>query len=240
MPNAAKRHQIGIIQSFDPTTCTAVVKIAMTKVVGLSVITYPLLATVPVIFPRGGTGFITFPIATGDEALVLFNDRDIDAWWESGQDTANPNSPRQHDLSDALCFVGPVSKPNADLLQYSTTNILLGFPGSLFSIGPTGTTITTSGVTIAITGSSVTITTAGGVLTLSSSVATMAFGTTEVSMATSGGPIAIHANGTTLAAIMDALMFALEAWQNSDGTGPNLTTETRLVAVRASLAAFLT
>ncbi|HHG1344618.1 Gp138 family membrane-puncturing spike protein [Klebsiella pneumoniae] len=104
----------GIIQSFDPDAVTAVVQPAIKGAeqdesgAELSV-NLPLLVDVPVIFPRGGGCTLTFPVKAGDECLVIFADRCIDFWWQSGG-IQEPVDERMHDLSDAFCIVGPQSQ----------------------------------------------------------------------------------------------------------------------------------
>lgn len=104
----------GIIQSFDPNSVTAVVQPAIRYVErdndgNTSTKNYPLLTDVPVIFPRGGGCTLTFPVNAGDECLVIFGDRCIDFWWQSGS-IQEPVDGRMHDLSDAFAIVGPQSQ----------------------------------------------------------------------------------------------------------------------------------
>ncbi|HDY8753780.1 TPA: phage baseplate protein [Klebsiella pneumoniae] len=104
----------GIIQSFDPESVTAVVQPAIRYVErdndgATETQDYPLLTDVPVIFPRGGGCTLTFPVKEGDECLVIFGDRCIDFWWQSGG-IQEPVDERMHDLSDAFCIVGPQSQ----------------------------------------------------------------------------------------------------------------------------------
>ncbi|EOW6163897.1 MULTISPECIES: Gp138 family membrane-puncturing spike protein [Klebsiella pneumoniae complex] len=104
----------GIIQSFDPESVTAVVQPAIRYIErdndgNQSTQDYPLLVDVPVIFPRGGGCTLTFPVSAGDECLVIFADRCIDFWWQSGG-IQEPVDGRMHDLSDAFCIVGPQSQ----------------------------------------------------------------------------------------------------------------------------------
>lgn len=104
----------GIIQSFDPDAVTCVVQPAIRYVQtdndgNQSTNDYPLLLDVPVIFPRGGGVTLTFPVKAGDECLVIFADRCIDFWWQSGG-VQEPVDSRQHDLSDAFAIVGPQSQ----------------------------------------------------------------------------------------------------------------------------------
>ncbi|MDV0603377.1 Gp138 family membrane-puncturing spike protein [Raoultella ornithinolytica] len=104
----------GIIQSFDPDAVTAVIQPAIKGVEhdtsGAEIsVNLPLLVDVPVVFPRGGGCTLTFPVKEGDECLVIFADRCIDFWWQSGG-IQEPVDGRMHDLSDAFCIVGPQSQ----------------------------------------------------------------------------------------------------------------------------------
>lgn len=115
----------GIIESFDPIACTCTVQPALKgqaadELGNMKSAPLPLLVDVPVVFPRGGGCTITFPVKAGDECLVVFSDRCIDFWWQSGgvQETVDP---RQHDLSDAFAIAGPQSQANVISNISSTT-----------------------------------------------------------------------------------------------------------------------
>lgn len=103
----------GIIQSFDPdaVTCTVLsaIKGSDSGANGAESGDIPLLVDVPVVFPRGGGCTLTFPVKAGDECLLIFSDRCIDFWWQSGGVQESVDT-RQHDLSDAFAIVGPQSQ----------------------------------------------------------------------------------------------------------------------------------
>lgn len=117
--------RIGVIQSFDASKQTVTVKIAQKQVTSIqpdgtkTLADYPLLLVVPVVFPSGGGFTMTFPIAAGDECVVLFNDRELDNWLLSGAGFA-PTTGRIHDLADGIAVVGLHSNPRA-LAGVSTT-----------------------------------------------------------------------------------------------------------------------
>ena len=116
----------GIIESYDPIANTCAVQPALKgqtadELGSFKSAPLPLLVDVPVVFPRGGGCTITFPIKSGDECLVVFSDRCIDFWWQSGG-VQEPVDPRQHDLSDAFAIVGPQSQPNV-ISNISTTTL---------------------------------------------------------------------------------------------------------------------
>jgi phage baseplate assembly protein gpV len=86
-------------------------------------VTLPLLVDCPVFFPAGGGCTLTFPIAKGDECLVVFSSRCIDAWWQSGG-IQQQAALRMHDLSDGFAFVG-VRSLARPLPAVSTTTVQL-------------------------------------------------------------------------------------------------------------------
>lgn len=133
-------HQVGVIKSFDQAKQTAQIQISVLRQIPdlttqppvFKSIAYPLLLDCPVFVPAGGGGYLTFPITPGDGCLVLFNDRDIDIWFDTGG-TALPNSQRAHDLSDGLAIVGFRNKATA-LPSYSMTGTELAFAGGKLNI----------------------------------------------------------------------------------------------------------
>ena len=85
----------GNIISFDADTQTAEIQPA----VKLGSLTYPPLSGVPVFMP------VPFEVNPGDACLVVFADRDIDSWFETGEAEVPPSG-RMHSLSDGFAFVG--------------------------------------------------------------------------------------------------------------------------------------
>lgn len=153
----------GIVQAFDAGAGTVIVQPAIQGVQqapdgSVAAVEYPLLVDVPVYFPRGGGCTLTFPISAGDECVVVFSSRAIDAWWQSGQVQA-PTEPRMHDMADGFAFVGPfsqarmignVSTSNAQLRSDDgSTYVELDPSGKLVNVvAPGGMTLTTPTVTI--------------------------------------------------------------------------------------------
>jgi Phage protein Gp138 N-terminal domain len=129
-------HALGTVQSFDSDAMTvdATINYSITSV---SINTangtyqqkqtpYPSLQNVPVVIMGGGTSALTFPISQGDQCLLLFNDRDIDNWFQQQSNGTTPggplNSNRLHSLTDAIAIIGLL--PNL-LLNYSATHAIL-------------------------------------------------------------------------------------------------------------------
>jgi phage baseplate assembly protein gpV len=84
----------------------------------------PLLVDVPICWPRGGGFALTLPVAVGDECLVVFGDRCIDSWWQSGGTENVQAEARMHDLSDGFAIMAPTSQPKR-LSSVSTSNAQL-------------------------------------------------------------------------------------------------------------------
>lgn len=89
----------------------------------------PVMTDVPIQFPRGGGAVLTFPLAEGDEGIIIIADRCIDAWWELGG-VQPPLSYRMHDLSDGMFIPGITSIPNVTGDISSTTAQLRSLDGA--------------------------------------------------------------------------------------------------------------
>lgn len=104
----------GTILSFDADAVTCMVQPAIKGYEpddngNQASVSISVLVDVPVVFPRGGGCTLTFPVKAGDECLLIFADRCIDFWWQSGGEQ-EPVSPRMHHLADAFAIVGPQSQ----------------------------------------------------------------------------------------------------------------------------------
>lgn len=138
-------HAIATIQEFDETdqTVSATINYKKSFTQGQpdgSIITvlkdYPILVDVPVVILSGGPWSLTFPIAQGDECLILFNDRDIDNWFQSGQVGALASG-RLHSFSDGIALVGLRSLARS-IADYDTTRAVLGHSsGTMVAVGET-------------------------------------------------------------------------------------------------------
>lgn len=137
-------HHIATIQSFDPIkqTATATVNYKKTffqldKASGLYnpvLIDYPLLLDCPVIVLGGGATSLSFPIKAGDECLVLFNDRDLDNWFQGSSGGAVATS-RFHSFSDGIILVGLRSLANV-LTGYDMIRAVLQNGTTVVGVGP--------------------------------------------------------------------------------------------------------
>ena len=111
----------------------------------------PLLVDVPIVWPRAGGFALTFPVAPGDEVLIVFASRCIDSWWQSGGIGA-PAEVRMHDLSDGFAILAPTSQPKR-LGGVSSSNVQLRD-----SAGSTFVEITPSGAVNIVAATSINLT----------------------------------------------------------------------------------
>lgn len=134
-------HAIATIQSFDSTdqTVTASINYKKTYLQAGSdgvyqpvLVDYPLLIDVPAIILSGGPANITFPIRSGDTCLILFNDRDIDNWFESGQ-IGPVASNRLHSFSDGIALIGLRSSHNS-LSTYDETRAVFSWNQTMVAV----------------------------------------------------------------------------------------------------------
>lgn len=77
----------------------------------------PEIPQVPVMFPRGGGYFLTFPLLPGDMVMLVFMDKSIDTFMISAGNVAMDQVDlRMHHLTDAVAIPGfyPLTKPIID------------------------------------------------------------------------------------------------------------------------------
>jgi hypothetical protein len=107
-------HHLATIQSFDAEKQTVQATINYKQErsfrdadgsYGTMEFDYPILIDCPVIVLGGGSASMRFPIAKGDGALILFNDRDMDNWLAS-EAVVSPRTERYHSLTDGVAIVG--------------------------------------------------------------------------------------------------------------------------------------
>lgn len=118
------------VVSFDPETETVDVQCNISKVFfdreGEKVVEkLPLLQNVPVAFPRGKMHSITFPLSEGDQVMIVFADRNIGQWQETGED-GDPGDLTSHGLSGAWAIPGGYPSAKATGQAVSGKMVLSG------------------------------------------------------------------------------------------------------------------
>lgn len=83
----------------------------------------PMLCDVPVLFPRAGGFFISFPIQPGDFVQLIFNETDIETWFEDREPTISHN--QRFTLQGAVAIPGIFPKALA-LTGAHKSNLVLG------------------------------------------------------------------------------------------------------------------
>ena len=102
----------GHVLTFDPTTQLAQVQVGVLRVdINGAEFTVPPIIEVPVYFP-GGDYCVEYQIDEGCEGDILFSQRCIDGWIQSGGVATNPIG-RFHNMQDAMFLPGFRSRPNA-------------------------------------------------------------------------------------------------------------------------------
>lgn len=138
--NSLNCHRIGIIQSFNSTNQTAKIKLVDKRILagyeGTQAKEFSILIDVPIFIVSGGSAWLNQPIQAGDECLVLFNDRNIDRWFASGN-IQPPENSRSHSLQDGLAIVGFHSQLKK-LTNFSTADFGLNFQNAKMQIDSTG------------------------------------------------------------------------------------------------------
>jgi hypothetical protein len=93
--------KIGRIEKFYADTKTADISIPFKrKVLSGELVDNPFILNVPIM-----GNLITLPITVGEYCIVLFNDFDLDLWYETGH-SGEPATPRKHNITDAVAITG--------------------------------------------------------------------------------------------------------------------------------------
>lgn len=111
--------QVGQIVKFYAEDKSADVNICFKQKVDGEIKNYPLLLKCPVLGNK-----ITCPIEAGEFCIVLFNDVNIDSWWETGE-IQTPRDIERHSLSDGLVICGLNSLNN--IIEYDNEAICLNW-----------------------------------------------------------------------------------------------------------------
>lgn len=96
-------HNVGRIVNFNAETQTVDVELMILKQFKNRTIIPPLLTDVPLIMLGAGGGHITMPNPVGTICILLFMDRNIDAFLETGEAYA-PLTSRMHDFTDCVAL----------------------------------------------------------------------------------------------------------------------------------------
>lgn len=84
-------------------------------------VTLPVCPDCPVVMPGGGGLFASFPVGEGDEGLLVFASKCVDAWWQSSG--VQPQAePRSDNLSDGFFIPGAYSNPKVPSGGVSTNS----------------------------------------------------------------------------------------------------------------------
>jgi hypothetical protein len=135
-------HAIATVQSFDATKQTVTATLSYKQAYeqrdprsgkySTVLMNYPLLIDCPAIVLGGGGGALTFPIAAGDDCLILFNDRDMDNWF-AGAANGDLASSRLHSMADGIALVGIRSLQNS-LEDYDEERVALAYNGGKIGV----------------------------------------------------------------------------------------------------------
>ena len=82
-----------------------------------------IIYSVPMVFPAGGGGMLSFPTAVGDDVLILITKRDIADWLESDGDYVSEPDTDRFNLTDAIAI--PSIYTSQTNLTPSATNVEL-------------------------------------------------------------------------------------------------------------------
>jgi hypothetical protein len=97
------------VESYDESTGRAsvqpLIKYAARNDLGVRVPRLlPIVPSVPIVFPGGGGGGVTFSVTAGDIVLMVVSEVSLDRWLAGDGRAVDPADPRRHCLTDALAL----------------------------------------------------------------------------------------------------------------------------------------
>lgn len=127
----------GRIEKYDHVKQKAEVKPLLRKhYVDGEVKELPLIANVPVLWPRTADFVLSAPLVKGDGVLLLFAERSLDEWLSEGG-LATPQYRRKFDLSDAVAIPGLYSFKGNGPIQ-GNDDVQVRYKGASIRIKPDG------------------------------------------------------------------------------------------------------
>lgn len=90
----------------------------------------PVIPSVPLVYPGGGGFVLTWPMAVGDEVLLVFSDDSLDKYLAGAGGDIDPEDDRHHHMADAVAIAG-VRSLNA-ATSVSGTAVQAGTNGGTF------------------------------------------------------------------------------------------------------------
>ena len=118
-------HNIGRIIDFDATTQTCTVELMQLKQFASETIVPAPLTEVPLIIYGCNNATITLPNPVGATCLVLFLDRNMDAFMQTGEQYV-PNTTRMHDFTDCVALTS-FSSLNSPIDNYDESSISINY-----------------------------------------------------------------------------------------------------------------
>jgi hypothetical protein len=90
----------------------------------------PVIPSVPLVYPGGAGLVVTWPMAIGDEVVLVFSDDSLDKYLAGAGGDIDPEDDRHHHLADAIAIAG-VRSLNA-ATSVSGTAVQIGTNGGAF------------------------------------------------------------------------------------------------------------
>lgn len=193
------------VQSYDTTTNSVDVQpnFKRTYTDG-DTVDLPIIRSVPVAFPRAGTAGITFPIKRGDSVLLIFSERSLDKWKNTGG-TITPDDPRTHDLSDAIAIPGIY--PQSNPLPIDPDNLVVRNLTAKATFEPSGNVTIEGGISKIAMDKTGKIAIGNGTIELLDLIDQVIDGIQALTVATAVGPSSVPINLATFAALKLQLAF---------------------------------
>ncbi len=134
----------GVIVSYDAATQRATVALGIAvrvkrpggAVVHEAPVTVP---NVPIAWPQAGGYSLTFPLAAGDEVMLVFSSRSLDEWkLGAARSGVEASDPRRFAVQDAVAFPTKAATPPLPSTNYDAAALVIA--GAMLKLGDSSAT----------------------------------------------------------------------------------------------------
>lgn len=138
--------------------------------------TIPVIANVPVVFPRFDGGYVYYPVKVDDNVLLIFSDYSLDNWAFNSEQDIDCEDVRTHNITDAFALAGAYGFNNPISGLANDDDFIIKVDKFTITIKPDGkisikntdenVDLVTEAYNLAAAGEAATVTTALGVMPL--------------------------------------------------------------------------
>lgn len=112
-----------------------------------TVLSFPVINNVPVVFPGTRKSVIQYPLEKGDGCLIIFSERSLERYLSSVTEEVEPQDSRKFSISDAVCIPGlfPFNDPGKTTSATESRSMEIIYNNTKITIDSVGNMVLNTG-----------------------------------------------------------------------------------------------